>query len=345
MRPSTIGCAIVLAVALLSISHADVRRSDELIVRLTSRLEVSDVSVGLKIEDGDTISHLLYAIKLKLGSRISLYGNGGLVDRYRGRKAVAGQSLSVPLSIFDVDPTEQQTSRQSGLTVRAPADTKQGAVEKDENLGDSFSPWEIGYGFGFTRIDGEDRSDGSRAAFISKLSQRLSIARNFRLNSDIEIGSRFRLMRVDFESDALSVQLRRSFDLLAAFAMSFEKKWDGTSLAFSFGAEESLFYFSRTGADITIDSRATAVAELRIASQIFDGNHAGLFVETFGKMYSGSDGTNYSAADGFGFGAAFRVKDFESGSSCGIEYGVRQQPTNILLIVQPSFDLECAVRF
>ncbi len=115
---------LVAGLAILPFARADVPQVGKLEERVTARLEFStpassEGTASVQIESGDTISHVLYAIKLKIGSRIPLYGRKSLVERYAKFREmnpggatncasgcetliVAGRSITVPLEIFDV---------------------------------------------------------------------------------------------------------------------------------------------------------------------------------------------------------------------------------------------------
>jgi hypothetical protein len=367
MSTKSVGHALLLTAGILSIAHADDHREGKVELRLLERLEMKPPSAFVTVNDGETISHVLYAIKLKIGSRVPLYGAGGLVERYSKNAVFSGSTIEVPLGIFERSiaenerPTENRAPAQSSALT--PNDNENQpvlrktpsaeplppamapALEQSPHPSQKFPNWEVGVGFGYTAIEGEDRSNATRARLISKMAQRLSFARYFHFGPDLEVGAHYQLSRVDFDSESLSIQLRRNFDLLSAFGMSLEKKWGRTALKFTVGAEDSLFYYSRSNSDITIDTRGTTFGELRLVNQVFEYGGGGLFIEGFGKSYSSSSGSNYSSEQGYGYGFSLRVKEFESGSACGLEYGLRRQATNYLYLTQPTFDLNCAVRF
>lgn len=361
MRLTILSRGIFLTATILPIAHADVSRNENKVAPYAERLELDSESARIKIEEGDTLSHILYAIKLKVGSRVPLYGRDGLVERFHEGQALSGLTVEIPLKIFAAyranvhsvrTPAEEAPAIAVPVAVQSapvvhvtPTVPVIAAAPTGTESSRISSVWELGLGLGFTRLDGDDQSNQSRGRLISKMSPNFRVARYFFLADDFQVGTHFETARVDFDSEATSVQVRRNFDLLSSFAMSFEKSWGLSSLAFAVGVEESLFYYSRTASDITVEARPTTTGEVRLASPVFKTDVGALFLETYGKLHSASEGTTYSVDGGYGYGFALRVKEFDSGSSCGFEYGVRQQSTTFLNLTQPHLDLSCAVRF
>ncbi len=127
--------------------------------------------------------------------------------------------------------------------------------------------------------------------------------------------------------------------------MSFGKKWDRSKLVLSLAGEETLFYYSRTVSDITLDPRVLLVGQLRFGNEFYRSEYGSLWFEAFGKSYSASSGAHYSVEPGFGYGAAIRVQELGDSSQCGIEYTFRDQPTTYLKINEATLGLDCELRF